>query len=336
MRNRYIRGLLPFWVVLLCAGCAGQKTKEYYSIKGFALGTSYSMIFETADTTGIQRSVDSLFRTVDNSMSVYNPGSLLNRLNRNETDSVDRYITHCIETAAKVSALTDGAYDITVKPLTQAWGFTGENAQYRPNVDSLLQFVDYRKIRVENGRLIKQRPEIQIDLNSVAKGYIVDLLGEMFASRGYRNYLVEVGGEIVCKGKNRRGDNWVTGIDKPVDGNNIPGQSFQVKLSFTDMGLATSGNYRKFYIDPDGNKVVHTINARTGESRPSNLLSATVIAENCALADALGTAFMVVGLDKSIGLLEAYPQYLGYLVYAGTDKEYDTYISAGLRKMIVE
>lgn len=319
-------------LMLLCItfSTCSDNTRKDVSMYGFALGTSYKITMEPADTTGFARSLDSLFTVVNNSMSVYNPNSLLNKLNRNETDSVDVHIAYCIETAAKISAMSDGEYDITVKPLTEAWGFTGQDAAYKPNIDSLLQYVGYRKISVRNGKLIKEEPEMQLDLNSIAKGYTVDLVSALIESRGIENYLVEIGGEIFCKGVNKTGREWTVAIDMPYEGNIIPGAHIQAAVSFTGKGMATSGNYRKFYIDKDGNKVVHSVNARTGESRPSDLLSATVITENAATADALGTLMTVIGLQRSVELLENNPDLMGYLIYSGRDEGYETYITPNL------
>lgn len=334
MTKKYMFTLL----ILLCAtlSTCTNAIREDIIMHGFALGTSYKIIVEPTDTTGFVRSLDSLFTVVNNSMSVYNPNSRLNKLNRNETDSVDIHIAYCIETAAKISAMSNGEYDITVKPLTEAWGFTGQDATYKPNIDSLLQYVGYRKIYIRNGKLVKEKPEIQLDLNSIAKGYTVDLVSRLIESRGIENYLVEIGGEIFCKGVNKTGGEWRAGVDRPDEGNMTPGTSYQAIISFTGKGMATSGNYRKFYTDKDGRKVVHTINARTGESKPSNLLSATVIAENCATADALGTLMMAVGLEKSVKLLNDNPDLMGYLIYTDKNGEYATYTTPNLHFQNIE
>lgn len=328
-------------VVAVLAGCSPRKTAGYVSVDGFGLGTSYHISAEVADTAGLRASIDSVFRLADRSMSVFNPQSLLSRLNRNETDSVDAHVAYCVELASRISDLSGGVYDITIKPLSEAWGFTGRGAQERPNLDFLLQFVGYKKISIEDGRLIKQRPEIQIDLNSIAKGYTVDLLARMLEARGVGNYLVEVGGEIFCRGVNQRGTTWTVGVDRPEDGNFVPGAEMDAYLTFSGEGLATSGNYRRFYTDAAGAKVVHTINAVTGESRPSNLLSATVIAENTATADALATMMMAVGLEQAITVLEANPQWKGYLIYhkgydAAQQRDiYGVYYTESMKKHII-
>lgn len=326
---------------LLLSGCGGRTqqaatTSQYIKMRGFAQGTTYSFVLNAADTTGLQYAIDSLFKAVNMSMSVYEPKSLINRLNANETDSADRYITYCIDVARRFSEMSGGAYDITIKPVTQALGYAGGDAEKRPNIDSLLQYVGYDKIRVENGRLIKAHPAMQLDLNSVAKGYTSDLLGELMESRGIRDYLVEVGGEIYCRGKNRHGKDWTVGIDQPFEGNMLPGIHRQVTLSVSDMGLATSGNYRKFHIDDEGRKVAHIVNARTGRSEFSNLLSATVIAENTATADAAGTMFMIVGLERSIEILEQHPEWMGFLIYDDGKGGFATYATENLKARIVK
>jgi thiamine biosynthesis lipoprotein len=316
--------------------CGKRGGADYVVLNGFAQGSTYHFVVKCADSTGMQRSIDSLLAAVDASMSLYQPNSLINRLNRNETDSVDEYIAYCIEQAAKVSELSGGEYDITIAPITEAWGFAGKNATEHPDVDSLLQYVGWRKIRVENGRLIKDNPNMRIDLNSIAQGLTADLLGRLMESRGATDYLMEIGGEIFCRGVNPRGEQWVVGIDKPEEGNNLPGNNLQARIAISGQGLATSGNYRKYYTDESGHKVVHTVSALTGMSRISNLLSATVVADNATLADVYGTMFMILGLDRSIEFLTAHPEIGGYLVYSDHDGNFRTWVSPSLASRIVE
>ena len=316
--------------IFVFTACTDSPGKDYRTIDGFGLGTSYHIIIESPDTAGIRYSIDSLFNELENSLSVYRKNSLINRLNRNETDTVDVHIARCIERASIVSRLTGGVYDITIKPLTDAWGFTEKQRQVNPNIDSLLQYVGYRKIKIVNGRLVKERPEIHIELNSIAKGYIVDAAAEFVGSCGVTNYMVEIGGEIRCKGVNSKSMPWQIAIDRPVEGNYIAGSDTQITLSVTDKALATSGNYRRFYIDETGRKVVHTVNALTGSSSPGNVLSATVITNECAISDALATAMMAVGLDRSVEILEANPGWSAYLIYSNEDGSYGEYYSPAL------
>lgn len=315
----------------MLAGCAPKS--DYVVVDGFALGTTYHFVVGgIADTAGMRARIASLLGEVEASMSIYDSNSLISRLNRNETDSVDRHIAYCVEQARMVSEMSGGVYDVTILPLTEAWGFAGVKAAAEPDVDSLLRFVGYEKIRVEDGRLIKERPEVRIDLNSIAKGYAVDLMAGLMEEFGSENYLVEIGGEIFCRGINRAGRDWLVGIDSPSDGNYAPGADVQTELSLSGAGLATSGNYRKFYVDGQGRKVVHTIDAVTGGSRPSNLLSATVVAHNTTVADALGTMMMALGLEKSVEFLERNHQFAGYLIYADDDGNYKEYVSPAMHR----
>lgn len=318
------------------SGCSGGGDERYVTLNGFALGTTYKITVGMADTTGLQRSIDSLFEGVNGSMSLYNPASLLSRLNRNETDSVDRHIAYCIETAARVSDLSGGEYDITLKPVVDAWGFNAEQRQDSPDLDSLMRFVGYRKIHITDGRLIKDDPRTQIDLNSIAKGYTVDLLAGLMEDHGAENYLVEVGGEIVSRGVNAKGNQWRIGVDKPVEGNVVPGAVRQASVQLGTGALATSGNYRKFYVDEQGRKVVHTISGLTGLSRSGNLLSATIITDRCALADAYATMCMAVGLEGAKMFLKGHPDEVqGLLIYSNEQGEYETYVTEKLQNDIV-
>lgn len=323
-------------LVTLAAGCKSAREGNYIRMEtGFALGTQYNCTVNMADTTGLRGAIDSLFARFSASMSVFDHESLLNRLNRNETDSLDRHIAYCIETAAGVSRISGGEYDITLKPVIDAWGFNGGTPEGRPNLDSLMRMVGYGKVHVVGGRLVKDDPRMQIDLNSVAKGYAVDLLAALIEGRGASDYLVEVGGEIVCKGVNGRGTGWTVGVDKPIEGN-VSGGDYQAVLRLGSGAMATSGNYRRFYTGPDGSKVVHTVSGLTGEARPSNLLSATVVADKCALADAWATALMTVGYVRARELLDKHREVEGYLIYVNEHGKLETWASPGIDGKIIQ
>jgi thiamine biosynthesis lipoprotein len=236
-------------------------------------------------------------------MSIFNASSLLSRINNNETDEVDIHIARNIEIAGKVNALTP-RYDITVKPLVEAYGFAAKNREAKPNIDSLVQFVGFDKFRLEGNRIIKEDSRLQIDLNSVAKGYVVDLIAEWLDKQGSENYIVEVGGEIRAKGLNAKGIAWRVGVDSPFDNNNSTGEHQQRVVQISNSSLATSGNYRRFYYNAEGERISHTLNPQTGRSHTTTLLSATVIAPRCATADALATAFMASDEDDAIELAQ--------------------------------
>lgn len=233
------------------------------------LGTTLHVVADVQGTSPqeLYAAVMALDREAKASMSIFDPASLLSRLNRNETDSVDRHIAFNLRLADSISSLSDGRYDVTVKPLVEAWGFAGKEAQENPNIDSILAFVGRGKVRIENGRLIKDDPRVQLDFNSIAKGYIVDLLAQLVESFGARNYIVDIGGEVRCKGVNRQGDPWRIGIETPFDGNMSNGEYLQRRIGMTEGGLATSGNYRRFYLDAKGNKIAHTIDPPHGTQR---------------------------------------------------------------------
>ena len=265
-------------------------------------------------------------------MSVFNPRSLLSRINRNETDSLNEDIIRNIELARSVSELSGGKYDITVQPLVDAYGFIDGRQAAEVNVDSLLRYVGYEKITIREGRLVKQYPEIQIGLNSIAKGYTVDKIARMLEQEGASDYLVNVGGEIFCRGVNPSGERWHIAIDTPYEGNYLPGASTSTVINVSEAGIATSGNYRNFHTGPDGRKYTHIIDPTTGGNTESNLLSATVVAESCTLADAMATMYMALGLEGSLALLAEHPEFAVLLIYADGNGEMKMHISPAMEQ----
>ena len=327
------------WIAVSAAilwGCGDASS--YTAVDGVMLGTTLHI---TADVQGVSAqelyaAAMELDREAKASMSIFDPGSLLSRLNRNETDSIDRHIAFNLRLADSISSLSDGRYDVTVKPLVEAWGFAGKEAQENPNIDSILAFVGRGKVRIENGRLIKDDPRVQLDFNSIAKGYIVDLLAQLVESFGARNYIVDIGGEVRCKGVNRQGDPWRIGIETPFDGNMSNGEYLQRRIGMTEGGLATSGNYRRFYLDAKGNKIAHTIDPRTGRSAVSRLLSVTVVAPTCAEADALGTMFLAMGADDALAAAKSMPQMKVYFILADGADAYEEYVSPAMEAVIMQ
>ena len=289
-------------VTLLLAGC--YTAPQYRVVDGTMLGTTYHIVAETnLSNKQIFEEMQRINSEANASMSIFNPQSLLSRINSNQTDSVDIHITRNIEIASKINALTP-RYDITVKPLVDAYGFAAKNREAKPNIDSLVQFVGFSKFRIEDGRIVKSDHRLQIDLNSIAKGYVVDLIAEWLDSQGCENYIVEVGGEIRAKGVNARGVAWRVGVDTPFENNQTPGLHQQKVIQISGSALATSGNYRRFYYNEQGERISHTLNPQTGHSQTTSLLSATVIAPRCATADALATAFMASDEKDAIALAE--------------------------------
>ena len=323
--------------IMVMTSCAERNGKEYVKSSGEMLGTF--MQVTALSPVGVDRiygRMMQLDKEAKASMSIFDEGSLLSRVNRNETDSLDQHIIYCLELARKVTAQSGGYYDVTVAPLVEAYGFAGKDRTLKVNVDSLMEFVGIEKLRIEGERLVKSDPRVRIDFNSIAKGYVVDMAAEELESMGIEEYLVDIGGEVRCQGRNPKGGAWRVGIETPYDGNDTPGESIQQVISLTDCAMATSGNYRRFYIDEQGNKVAHTIDPRTGKSAVTDLLSATVIAPTCAEADAYGTMFMAMGAERAIELAKelAKDGIMVYFIVAGEGDTYKVYYSATLAPML--
>lgn len=328
-----VSGLMLLMVAFVClAGCRHQQT-EYVRVEGSMLGTFLHLSAQTsvpsAEIYERMMRIDSMAKA---SMSIFDKNSLLSRINRGETDSLDEHIVFNITLAERVSRLSGGVYDVTVKPLVEAYGFAGKNPDFKVNVDSLLEFVGYDKISVRDGRLVKSDRRVQLDFNSIAKGYVVDLAAETLEQWGIENYMVDIGGEVRCKGVNPKGMAWRVGIETPFDGNDVPGAYIQQVLSLNDCAMATSGNYRRYYIDNQGRKVAHTINPQTGQSAITDLLSATVVAPTCAEADAFGTMFMALGKERAIELARELESegVMVYFITSGEGDEFEIYYSKQL------
>lgn len=329
-----------FWGVLLAmtvglSGCAGGPA--YTVVDGVMLGTTLHVVADVRGVTAqeLHAAILELDREAKASMSIYDEGSLLSRLNRNETDSIDRHIAFNLRLADSIGALSDGRYDVTVKPLVEAWGFAGKEAAAHPNVDSILTFVGRDKVHVEGNRLVKADPRVQLDFNSVAKGYTVDLLAALVERYGAENYIVDIGGEVRCRGVNREGNPWRIGVETPFDGNMSDGDYLQKRIQLRDGALATSGNYRRYYLDAAGKKVAHTIDPRTGRSALSRLLSVTVAAPTCAEADALGTMFLAMGADDALAAVERMPGVAVYFILAGDGDAYEEYLSPAMEPFVM-
>ena len=285
-------------IAVLLVGCGEAPTVT--RLQGRALGTNYNITVVGSLPEEFSERLEGLYTEVNESMSIFSKSSLLSRINRSECDSVDHHITRCVEMARRVSAISDGAYDITIGPLVEALGFAGEEGDYKVNVDSLLEFVGYQKVTIVDGRVVKADPRVSIDLNSIAKGYTVDLVAELIEEYDHSDYLVDIGGEIRCSGTNPRGELWSIGVETPFEGNySTSGEFLTSIVRISGVGMATSGNYRNFRTDAEGNKYTHIIDPRTGENTISSLLSATVVAQSCMQADAYATMFMALGLERS-------------------------------------
>ena len=295
--------------LLLLVSCA---QKEYRQNTNFVFGTIYNITYQS--DRDLQQEIEAELMKVDGEFSMFNPQSTVARINSGDS-TVERseMFNEIYQLAQTVSKETDGAFDITVAPLVNAWGFGFKHEQLPTpeQVDSLLQLRN------------------QMDFSAIAKGYGCDVVARLLESHGIHNYMVEIGGEFVVSGKNAKGDDWHIGITKPTeDSLNVEGE-MQTVLSITDHAMATSGNYRNFYYQ-GGRKYAHTIDPRTGYPVQHSLLSATVLAENCATADAYATSFMVLGVEGAKAVLARHPELMAYLIYTDEKGQLATWASPAL------
>ena len=324
-----------FSLILWLTGCtSGTRGGEYYPIQGFTQGTTYSITYQHPTRHDIQGEIDSLLKEFDSSLSTYEPNSLISAINRNLPDVLtDSMFRTVFRESARVYQLTGGAFDITLGPVINAWGFgPGDKLEVDSAlIDSLLQFVGMEKVFLEGERIVKSHPQVQLNVNAIAQGYAVDVVASYLEELGCRNYMVEIGGEIRTRGVNPKGNFWRIGVDRPEFGNMIPGQQLQVIISMHNRSLATSGNYRKFY-EKDGVRITHTLDPATGYPKESELLSVTILCDKCITADAYATACMAMGLEKAKDFVEDKKGVDAYFIYGDELGAYQVWYSEGLNK----
>ncbi len=310
--------------MLLCNSCS--KRAEYLRITGLAQGSTYQITYAQTDhnhrqiSTGaieVQELVEAGFERINNSVSGYHKGSVLSRINRNETTQTDSIFRDIFRISYQIWQETQGRFDPSGAPLYDLWGFGFQQREQVSDrhIDSLLSFIGMDLFHLEGEQLIKAHPNARLNFNAIAQGYTCDYLARILDSLQIRDYLIEVGGEVLAKGLNPQGKAWRIGIDRPEDGNNQPGAQLQEIVNISNQGLVTSGNYRKYYVE-DGKKYAHTIDPLTGYPVQHNLLSASILAPNATLADAYATYCMVIGLEAAIEFLQQREDLQGYLIYA--------------------
>ena len=313
--------LLLSALLLLSGGCA--RHGNYVRIEGFAQGSTYHVICNSVkgmDAAALQARLDARLQEIDQSLSGYNKGSLLSRLNAGEDLPLDKLFIECFECSKAIWAESDGAFDPSAAPLFDLWGFGFSNKGQVSDaaIDSILAFVGMDLLtleeRADGTHLVKADPRCQLNFNAIAQGYSCDVVARILDSLGCSDYLIDIGREIRCKGRNASGEKWRIGLDRPSDGNMEEGKDLQAILHVSDCGIVTSGNYRKFYVE-DGRKYAHTIDPVSGRPVSHNLLSATVIAADATTADAYATWLMVIGLDRARQFLDARPELEALLVY---------------------
>ena len=329
---------LPFLMLLIVGTVLiirQQRSMPYQHTNDFVFGTTYIVTYQS--DSSLSHSIRQELQRVDRSLSPFNEQSVITAVNQNRDVSLDTLFVDVFRRAMQISEDTGGAFDITVAPLVNAWGFgfKTEQSPSRRQVDSLLQVVGYQKVTLANGRIEKRDPRIMLDCSAIAKGYAADRVAELLRAHGVKNYMVEIGGEIVTSGLNPQRLPWRIGVTKPTDDSLNVNHELQTVLNVTDRAMATSGNYRNFYYK-NGRKYAHTIDPSTGYPVQHNILSATVLADECATADAYATAFMVMGLERTRKLLERHPELMVYLIYTDENGQNATWFSPSLRDKITD
>lgn len=335
-----MKGTSLILLLLLLANCAEPKPEIIRNYNGgAALGTSYNITYLAERQLDFQREIDSVFEAVNNSMSTYLPGSDISKINQGDTTIVvDHMFREVFELSKEIHSETKGYFDPTVGVLANAWGF-GPGEQIKldsTKVDSLLQYVGFHKVDLDSrNRVFKKFVEIQFDFNAIAKGYAIDRLAMLLDEKGIHEYLVEVGGEVKTKGENKlKNKPWSVGIEDPQSAEI---RSFKITIRLKDRALASSGNYRKFRVDPEtGKKYVHTIDPKTGFTRNSCVLGTNVVANTCATADAYATAFMAMDLDESIQLLSSQKDLEGYIIYLSDEGNPQEFMTPGFADLVIK
>jgi len=312
-----------------------QPDETYTRISGETQGTTYNIIYNKSEM--LKHEIDSLLHNFDKSLSTYIDGTIISKVNNNEQVELDEYFISVFNKSMEISEKTDGMFDITVAPLINAYGFgfTEETGVSDTIIDSLLQFVGFDKIKLENNKIIKTDPRVMIDCNAIAQGYAVDIVANFLDKKGCNNYMIEIGGELITKGKNEFGENWKIGIDKPIEGSDTQNREIQTIVTISDKAMATSGDYRRYKVK-DGIKYSHSINPKTGKTAKDNLLSVTILAEDCMTADGYATACMIVGLEKAKKIVEDNEDMEAYFIYSDNKGEYQIYFTEGFKEFILE
>lgn len=338
MKNKKLLWQLPFLVLLIVGTVLiirQQQSTPYQKSADFIFGTSFHVTYQC--DSDLTESIKTELMKVDASLSPFNEESVISAINNNKEVRPDQMFIEVFNLAMGISKDTDGAFDITVAPLVNAWGFGFKNGSQpsKQQVDSLMQIVGYQKVRLTDGIVMKHDPRIMLDCSAIAKGYGTDRVAKLLRSRGVENFMVEIGGEIVTRGVNPDRKPWKIGVTKPTDDSLHVGHELQTILNVTNKAMATSGNYRNFYYK-GGKKYAHTIDPKTGYPVQHSILSATVITKSCAVADAYATSFMVMGLEKAQMVLERHPELMAYFIYSDDDGDMAVWFSPSLKDKIEE
>ena len=327
--------LILFALLLLgCKSSSKQAELSYYHDSGEIFHTYFHIKYEYSRS--VKEEIMEALQKFDQSLNPFRENSIIHKVNNNVPVELDSLFIKVFNKSMEVSRKTEGKFDITASPFINAWGFGFKDMDNvtQEKIDSMKAFVGYDKIRIEDGIVVKDDPRVQINTSAIAKGYSSDIVADVLKSFGITNYMVEIGGEIAMRGTNEKGHCWRIGIDKPTDDSLAIKRELQLVLSICDKAVATSGNYRNYYMK-DGVKYSHTIDPQTGYPAEQNLLSATIVANDCMTADAYATAFMTMGVEKSVEVAKTIPGLDYYFIYTKPDGEIDFLFSDNFQQFIV-
>lgn len=315
------------WILMFTA-CTKQK--QYFEESGSIFHTIYHIKYEGSEI--LTEKIDAEFQKFNLSLNPFNPNSIISKVNRNEPVEVDDWFIEVFNRAKEVSDHSEGIFDITCAPLVNLWGFgfSKMDSVTPQMIDSIKQFVGYQKVRLDGRKVVKDDSRILLNCSAIAKGYASDVIARLLEREGIENYMVEIGGEVTMKGVNQNGKCWRIGINKPEDDSTgVKNDIEEVVQLCKKGGVATSGNYRNYYVK-DGKKYAHTIDPRTGYPSEQSILSATIVAEDCITADAYATAFMAMGLEKAREAAKNIPGIEYYVIYSDENGKHQIEYSTGM------
>lgn len=343
MRNHKLYIALLAIIAIVCLlffrhsmpGTQSPVSKEYQHNEGTVFGTLYHAKY--LYDKDLKAEIEAELQKVDASLSMFNPQSTISRINRGETNETDEMLNEVLSLSFTINDATSGAFDPTVAPLVNAWGFGFKSGQLPDStqVDSLRQLIGLSGIHLQDGRLTKDIPHSILDFSAIAKGYGVDRAAQVLRNHKIEHFMVEIGGEVVTEGVNAKGEPWHIGINKPDDDSTSTNAELQDVIAISGKAIATSGNYRNYYVH-EGRKIAHTINPSTGYPAQQDILSSTVLAPTCAEADAFATAFMVLGMEGAKQVLGQQPQLEAYFIYSDEQGNYRTWCTEGFEKLRVK
>jgi len=327
--------IISVFTVAFLASCTPEPPLKQVKFGGRAQGTYYEVTYYDRQARNFQHEIDSVLDAFNLSLSIYEPNSIISRINRDESGvEVDEWFKTVFSKAVEVAEITGGHFDFSVGPLVNAWGFgfTDRLKISQQVIDSLLTLVGYRNFELTGNRIDKKIPGSIMDFNAIAKGFAVDVLGEFLENKGVTNYLIDIGGEVLARGRKPDGKQWKIGIEKPAKTADSP-RELKAVITLENMAIATSGNYRRFF-EENGIRYSHTIDPFTGYPVQHTLLSASVLAKDCMTADAFATAFMVMGPEKSKEFIRLNPGLEVFLIYSDTNGSLKTWASQGFEALI--